>query len=74
MRYDNRDGSTTAREENDFFPGEGNPMLTKTPPRLVHGFKAISGEAAYLFDIPMELYKYDAPDEYGLPYDSPGVP
>ncbi|TLZ62943.1 MAG: NAD-dependent epimerase/dehydratase family protein [Methanobacteriota archaeon] len=41
--YDNRSGSKTKGEVNEFFPGEGNPILIQIPPFVVHGFKAIAG-------------------------------
>jgi dTDP-4-dehydrorhamnose 3,5-epimerase len=72
--YDDREGSPTKGEVNEFFPGERNPMLIKIPRLVVHGFKAIGGEAAYLVNVPTELYSYDEPDEHRLPYDSSEVP
>ncbi|MFQ5871825.1 MAG: dTDP-4-dehydrorhamnose 3,5-epimerase family protein [Candidatus Geothermarchaeales archaeon] len=72
--YDNREGSKSKGEVNEFFPGEHNPMLIKIPPLVLHGFKSVGGEAAYLVNLPTELYHYDEPDEYRLPYDSPEVP
>lgn len=72
--YDNREGSKTKGEVNEFFPGERNPMLIQIPPLVLHGFKAVGGEPAYLVNVPTELYKYDKPDEYRVPHDSPDIP
>lgn len=72
--YDNRPNSKTKGEVNEFFPGEKNPILVQIPPLVVHGFKAIGGEAAYVVNVPTELYHYDKPDEYRIPYNSPDIP
>ena len=72
--YDNREGSKTRGQVNEFFPGERNPILIQIPPLVVHGFKAIGGEPAYLVNVPTELYKYDGPDEYRMPYNTPDIP
>ena len=72
--YDNRDGSKTKGKVNEFFPGERNPLLIQIPPFVVHGFKAIGGEPTYLVNVPTELYKYDKPDEFRIPYDSKEIP
>ena len=72
--YDNRDGSKTKGEVNEFFPGEKNPMLIQIPPLVVHGFKAIGGESAYVVNAPTERYSYEKPDEFRIPYTSPDIP
>lgn len=72
--YDNREGSKTHGQVNEFFPGERNPMLIQIPPLVLHGFKAIGGEPAYLVNVPTETYKYDGPDEYRMPYNTADVP
>ena len=72
--YDNREGSKTRGQVNEFFPGERNPILIQIPPLVVHGFKAIGGEPAYLVNVPTELYKYEGPDEYRMPYNTPDIP
>src|SRR3990167_2944926 len=47
--YDNRPGSPTKGEVNEFFMGEHNPVLVQIPPMVYHGFKCIgSGEAIML--------------------------
>lgn len=72
--YDSREGSKTRGEVNEFFAGEGNPMLISIPPFVVHGFKAIGGGPAFVANFPTELYKYDAPDEFRIPQDSKEIP
>ncbi len=74
--YDNRPNSPTKGEINEFFVGEKNPILITVPPLVLHGFKGIGVEPAYMINIPTEPYNYESPDEYridphkgGIPYD-----
>ena len=72
--FDSREGSKTEGEINEFFIGELNPMLVKIPPFIYHGFKAIDSKTALIINVPTELYNYEQPDEYRLPYNDPAVP
>lgn len=67
---DNRKNSSTYRMINELFFGEKNPLLIIIPPNIWHGFKAIGGKKITVLNIPTELYNYDEPDEYRLPYDT----
>ncbi len=72
--YDRRDGSPTHGEVNEFFIGERNPSLVKIPPEVVHGFKGVGQGVALIVNVPTELYNYEEPDEYRLPYDTEEIP
>ena len=72
--YDRRADSPTHGEVNEFFIGERNPSLIKIPPGVVHGFKGVSQDVALIVNVPTELYNYDEPDEYRLPYDTDEIP
>ena len=72
--YDRREGSPTHGEVNEFFIGERNPCLIKIPSEVVHGFKGIGEGVALIVNVPTELYNYDEPDEYRLPYDTDEIP
>lgn len=72
--YDTRDDSPTKGTVNEFFIGNLNPMLVKIPNLVYHGFTAVGGQLALIVNVPTELYKYESPDEYRLPYDDPSVP
>jgi dTDP-4-dehydrorhamnose 3,5-epimerase len=72
--YDQREGSATKGMVNEFFMGEKNPMLLVVPPMVVHGVKAVGGEAGYLVNCPTEPYDYDQPDEYRIDPHSGEVP
>ena len=62
--FDNREGSSTHGEINEFFVGEHNPILVKIPKCVFHGFQCISEQEAIVINCPTELYDYDQPDEY----------
>ncbi len=72
--YDRREDSPTYREVNEFFIGERNPCLMKVPPLVVHGFKGIGQDMTLMVNVPTELYNYDEPDEYRLPFDTDEIP
>jgi len=74
--YDQRPASPTYKEVNEFFIGELNPTLLSIPPEVVHGFKCISQEEAFIVNCPTELFNYAKPDEHrfdphnnDIPYD-----
>ena len=69
--YDDREGSPTRGEVNEFFVGEHNPMLVQIPPGVYHGFKCISDYEAIVINVPTEPYNPQQPDEYRLdPHDN----
>lgn len=72
--YDGREGSPSHGEINEFFMGDMNQILLKIPPLVMHGFKAIGTEPAYIINCPTEVYNYEQPDEYRLPYDTTEIP
>ena len=72
--FDNRDGSPTNGEINEFFIGVHNPMLLQIPPDVMHGFKCISKNEAIVLNCPTEAYNYEQPDEFRLPAHSPDIP
>lgn len=72
--YDARKDSTTTGEVNDFFIGDHNMMLLQIPPGVYHGWKCIGECEGIVVNISTELYDYDDPDEYRLPYDTDEIP
>ena len=68
--YDNREKSSTYKKINEIFFGEKNSILITIPPNIWHGFKAIGGKQIIVLNCPTELYNYDNPDEYRLPYNT----
>ncbi|MHA1268795.1 MAG: dTDP-4-dehydrorhamnose 3,5-epimerase family protein [Candidatus Helarchaeota archaeon] len=72
--YDNREGSPTKGEINEFFAGIYNPILVQIPPKVYHGFKCISETEAIVINCPTEVYVYDDPDEYRIPPHENDIP
>lgn len=72
--YDDRDGSPTKGELNEFFIGEHNPILVQVPKNVYHGWKCISETEAIVINIPTHTYNYKEPDEYRLPYNTELIP
>jgi dTDP-4-dehydrorhamnose 3,5-epimerase len=69
--YDNREGSRTFGEVNEFFMGDQRPLLLQIPAGVYHGFKGIGTEEALVINCPTEVYNYDEPDEYRVdPHDN----
>ncbi len=74
--YDSRKDSPTHGEVNELFIGEKNSLLVQIPPYILHGFKGVGLEEAYVINIPTEPYNPANPDEYrtdphnnDIPYD-----
>lgn len=72
--YDDREGSLTRGLVNEFHMGHLNPILVKIPPLVHHGFTAEGGQPSLIVNIPTELYNYEEPDEFRLPYNDPSIP
>lgn len=72
--YDQRREAVTHGLINEFFIGERNPMLVTIPAGVVHGFKGIGVEPAYLINLPTEPYNYTEPDEYRIPPHDSSIP
>ena len=72
--YDARQDSPTKGLVNEFVMGMLNPILVKIPKMVYHGFTAVGGETATIVNVPTEVYKYEQPDEYRIPYDDPSIP
>ena len=72
--YDPRSESPTKGAVNVFHMGGLNPILLRIPPLVYHGFTAEAGKMALIVNYPTELYNYNEPDEYRLPYNDPSIP
>ncbi len=72
--YDDRSGSITKGEVNEFFIGEKNPMLLKIPSNIYHGFKGIGRKTAVILNLPDRPYNRERPDEHRLPYNTEKIP
>jgi len=72
--YDDREGSSTRGEVNEFFMGEQNPILLVIPKGVLHGMKGVGTEPGYLINVPSEPYDYENPDEYRVPPHDGSIP
>ena len=72
--YDSREDSSTYRQVDEFFAGDRNPCLIKIPPLVMHGFKGVGQDVTLIINVPTQLYDYDEPDEYRLPFDTDEIP
>ena len=72
--YDPRENSSTKGEVAEFFIGEHNPVLMQIPNGLYHGWKCVSEAEALVVNCPTEVYDYENPDEFRLPFDSDEIP
>ena len=72
--YDDRDGSRTKGEVNEFFLGPDNYQLVTVPPLVWNGFKGVGTEMAIVANCasiphdPTELERLD-PRDPRIPYD-----
>jgi dTDP-4-dehydrorhamnose 3,5-epimerase len=72
--YDPREGSATKGKVTELFIGEHNPVLVQIPDNVYHGWKCVSEDEAIVINCPTEVYHYQKPDEFRLPYDSDQIP
>lgn len=72
--YDQREGSPTHGEVNEFFMGLHNPILLVIPPLVAHGMKAIGTEPGMVVNCPTEVYRYAGPDEHRIDPHSGEIP
>ena len=68
--YDGRRASSTFGCINEFMLGERNQGLVMIPPGVYHGWKNIGDDQAAIISMPSELYQYETPDRWELPWDS----
>src|SRR5262245_6069496 len=73
LYYARRD-STTFGRINEFTCGTIRPCLLLIPPRVWHGVLNLGNEPANLLNLVDRAYRYDDPDHWRLPPDSPEIP
>lgn len=64
--YDDREGSPTRGEVNEFFVGDHDPRLVRVPRMVYHGWKCIGLEEAIIINAPTMVYDYAEPDEFRI--------
>jgi dTDP-4-dehydrorhamnose 3,5-epimerase len=68
--YDGRRVSPTVGCINEFLVGGRNQGLVVIPPGVYHGWKNIGDDEATIVSMPSQVYEYDAPDRWELPWNS----
>jgi len=71
--HDSREDSPTNGETNEFVIGWQRQRMIIIPEGVYHGFTTVGAEPAYIVNIPTQLYNYDDPDEYRLPFDDASI-
>ncbi|HSK48158.1 MAG TPA: dTDP-4-dehydrorhamnose 3,5-epimerase family protein [Coriobacteriia bacterium] len=71
--HDSREDSPTNGETNEFVIGWQRQRMIIIPEGVYHGFTTVGAEPAYIVNIPTQLYNYDDPDEYRLPFDDESI-
>jgi len=61
--WDNRKQSKTFGQKEVLEVGENNPVAILVPAGVVHGYKCVSVEPAYSFNLPDKLYKGEGKKE-----------
>jgi len=74
--YDDREGSPTRGQIDEFYVGDHKPRLVRVPRMVYHGWKCISLDEALIINAPTMVYNYGEPDEFridphinDIPYD-----
>jgi len=74
--YDDREGSPTRGQIDEFYVGDHKPRLVRVPRMVYHGWKCISLDEALIINAPTMVYNYREPDEFridphinDIPYD-----
>lgn len=72
--YDARSGSPTYSKYNEFHFGTDRPALLLVPPGVWHAVQNNTSEPAALLNIVDHFYRYEDPDHWRLPIDTPMIP
>ena len=72
--YDAREGSPTFGVLNTFRFGALRPALVVVPPRIWHGIQNVGSTVASVLNLVDVAYRYEDPDHWRIPADSPHIP
>lgn len=72
--YDARPTSPTYQAINEFRIGELRPALIVIPPKVWHGIQNISSNPSSILNLVDQSYRYESPDHWRLPSDTPEIP
>jgi dTDP-4-dehydrorhamnose 3,5-epimerase len=72
--YDGREDSPTFGRVQEMFAGDARPSFVVIPIGVWHGLQNVGPSDALILNCPTQAYKYEDPDHYRLPWDSPEIP
>lgn len=72
--YDAREDSPTCGVVNEFKLGSMRPGLLVIPPKVWHGVQNIGDTTGALLNLVDQAYRYEDPDHWRIPPDSPEIP
>ncbi len=72
--YDARSASTTFGKYNEMHFGTDRPALVLIPPGVWHAVQNNTSEPAALLNAVDRAYRYEDPDHWRLPIDTPQIP
>jgi dTDP-4-dehydrorhamnose 3,5-epimerase len=72
--YDARAGSRSHGRVNVIRCGTARPLLVVVPPGVWHGVQNLGSTVALLVNMPDRAYRYESPDHWRLPHDTPEIP
>ena len=72
--FDGREDSPTRGRVNELRFGTVRPALVVVPPGVWHGVQNISSEPSSVLNIVDRAYRYEDPDHWRLPPDTPEIP
>ena len=72
--YDARARSRTFGRVNEFCLGTGRPAVVSVPPGVWHGVRNRGNQLASLLNLTDRAYRYEDPDHWRLPTDTPDIP
>jgi dTDP-4-dehydrorhamnose 3,5-epimerase len=72
--YDARQAADTYGRINEFRCGAARPALIVVPPGVWHGVQNLAAEPSCLINLVDRAYRYEDPDHWRLPWDTPVIP
>jgi dTDP-4-dehydrorhamnose 3,5-epimerase len=72
--FDDRDGSPSRGWINELRFGSPRPALVVVPPGVWHGVQNIGDTPGLLLNLVDRAYRYEDPDHWRLPPDTPKIP
>jgi dTDP-4-dehydrorhamnose 3,5-epimerase len=72
--FDLRPESSTCGNLVTLFVGAESPTLVSIPPFVAHGVQNLSSDRRSFVNMPTNIYRFEDPDKYRLPFDSPLIP